>query len=98
MERLNTLAEAAIAALESGDYAAAIRAASSAKILLAVQPAMARTAAGNAQSLGWTNAQAVDGFITECRRQQAQTLAASSGPFQQTKIRYARPDSETAFD
>lgn len=97
VERLNALAESAIASLEAGDYQAAIRSAASAKILLAVQPNLSRSAAGNAQQLGWSNVQTIDGFITECRRQQTQTLAAASGPFQQTKVRYRRPDTESDY-
>jgi len=97
VSRLNTLAETAIAALESGDYAGAITAANSARILLAVSPNLSRSAAGNAQTLGWTNAQAIDGFITECRRAQSQTIAAASGPWQQTKVVYARAGSQDGF-
>lgn len=97
VSRLNTLAATAIAALESGDYAGAIRAATSARILLAVAPNLSRSSAGNAQQMGWSNTQAIDGFIAECRKQQAQTLAAASGPFQQTKVVYARAGSQDAF-
>jgi hypothetical protein len=97
VDQLNTLATAAITAMESGDYAGAIRAANSARILLSVAPNLSRSAAGNAQTMGWGNVTAIDSFIAECRKLQSQEAVQAGGPLLQTKVRYSRAGMEGGF-
>lgn len=93
LERLNALAETAIAALSAGDYDEAINAALSAKLLMAVQPNLARTAAGNAQSMVWANAKDIDFFISHCGKLKTAALGATGGIFQQANINFGRSDA-----
>jgi hypothetical protein len=95
---LNTLAEAAVAALEAGDYATAIRVALSCKPLLAVTPNLSRASEGNSQTMAFTNVEAIDAFIKECRILQTAAACATDGPFTQSLIRYKRPDEETDYE
>lgn len=91
VSRLTALAEAAIAALENGDYATAIRSALAIKPLLAATPDMSRSSAGDSQSMSFRNAEAIDSFVKECRQLQNQAAAQSSGgPFAQSLVRYQR--------
>ena len=64
---LESKRDLAIAALEAGDYADAIKYAMSAKLLLASMPNASRGAGGGSQSLAW-NGSAIDDFITQCRQ------------------------------
>lgn len=80
---------AAIAALESGDYDGAIRAAMAAKLLLATMPNATRATGSGSQSLAW-NATAIDQFIAQCRQLQA-AAAVSAGGIRRTNIRLRRP-------
>jgi hypothetical protein len=89
--QLNAYAATAAAALDALDFDAAILAAMKAKILLAVLPNVQRAAAGNAQQMGWSNVQAIDSFIGQCRQMKAAATFAGGGPLQQSKIVYARP-------
>lgn len=89
---IDTYATAAISALDDEDYAGAIAAANKARILLATSPDLQRSAGGNAQQMGWTNVQAIEAFVADVRRLQSAAKSAASGPFQQTKVRYARTD------
>lgn len=93
VSQLNTHATTAASAVADGNYGAAIVAALQAKILLAVMPNLERSAAGNAQRMGWSNVQAIDSFIRECRQLQTAANVTSGGPLQQSKIVYARPTS-----
>ena len=86
---LQTKRDAAIAAMESGDYASAIQYALSAKMLLATMPNANRSADGGSQGLSW-NAQAIDSFIGECKQLQTASAVSSSG-IRCTKVRYVRP-------
>ena len=90
LARLTALAEAAVAALEAGDYADAIRNAIACKPLLAVTPELMRASAGNSQSLAFRSPDAIDSFVAECRRLQNTADAQTYGPFAQSAIRYAR--------
>lgn len=80
---------AAIAALESGDYAGAIRAAMAAKLILATLPNTSRSSGAGAQSLAW-NAAAIDAFIAQCRELSTSAEVAAGG-IRQTKITLRRP-------
>lgn len=90
LERLQTLADAAVTALESGDYATAIQKALACKPLLAVTPELARASAGNSQSIAFRTTSEIDGFISECRKLQTGAAVQASGPFQQSLVRYQR--------
>ena len=91
LERLTALAEAAVAALELGDYDLAIRKAIACKPLLAVTPEIQRGSAGNSQSMAFRSPDAIDSFVSECRKLATAATAAVSGPFAQSAIRYRRP-------
>lgn len=91
---LNTYRDAAIAALESADYATAIAKALAAKMVLATMENAMRGAGGNQQQYSWDR-DAIDSFIGHCKQLRAEAAHADStsgGPFRQTKITYARPD------
>jgi hypothetical protein len=88
--QIEALYAEAIAALEAGDYRAAIRKAIACKARLATTPDIDRSLAGGGQqSLKWANAVALDSFIAETRKLMAQSIAESVG-LQQSKIRYRR--------
>jgi hypothetical protein len=91
--QLETLYDAAAAALESGDYDAAIAKALGLKLRLAAMPDVERAAI----KVLWANVGALDSFISECRRLKATAIGASGGPFQSTPITYARPNSVDGF-
>lgn len=83
---LATLYTTASAALDSGDYAAAIRAALKAKALIATTPNATR----EQFALSW-NPQGIDSFIATCRELQKEAAhAAKTGPYQVTAVEYAR--------
>ena len=87
---LESLYVAAVAALEAGDYATAIRKALACKMRLATLPDAERSLAGGGrQQLTLANAAALDGFIAQCKQLQSSTVAASRG-VQRTKIEYGR--------
>lgn len=83
---INTYAAAAAAAVLSGDYATAIRYALACKPLLAALADSER----HDQSLKWANTQQIDGFVTECRREQAAASVASDG-LRASRVTYANP-------
>lgn len=83
---LTALYTTAASCLDADDFDGAIRAAMKAKLLLATMPQSAR----DTIQLGWQNAEAADVFISQCQRLQASARAASSGPWQSTKVTYAR--------
>lgn len=90
---LNALYEAAVAALDAGNYTAAISAALKAKMRLATMPDAAR----GGVSMSWNNAVAIDSWIQQVRQLQVvdiqENAAVSGGPFQQIKVNYTRPDA-----
>lgn len=88
---LDALYEAAVAALEAGDYAAAIAKAQAARLRIATAASSARSSAGGSTSFAWPNVAAIDRFIADCYRSQALARSATAGPFQVTKIRTVRP-------
>lgn len=93
LSELQSLYSAARSALESGDFDTAIAKATLAQLLIATTPDVSRALAGGGnQSLGWRNAAAIESFIAQCQRLKATSAAATTGPFQQTKILYQRPD------
>lgn len=95
MAQLDTLYAAAVAALDGGDYDTAITKAMALRVRLATTPNLSRNlSGGGSQSVTWGGAEGLDRFIAECRRAKASAAAARSGPFQQTKITYARPGCE----
>lgn len=94
IEQLNTLYTAAVAFIDSGDYSAAILKLMAIQIRLATTPNLNRaTGGGGSQGIAWNAAQ-IDSLIAQCNRLIASDIAASTGPFQQTKIKYARAEAE----
>lgn len=94
ISELTTLKTAALAALASADYDTAIEKALAAQMLLAVTPNISRNlAGGGSQSITWNPSQ-IDQFVAHCRKLKSASTAAASttGPFQQTKVKYVRPD------
>jgi len=85
---INTHASAASAAVLSGDYAGAIRYALACKPLLAALADSER----DDQSLQWKNAQQIDSFVAECRREASAAAVASDG-IRVTSITRANPTS-----
>jgi hypothetical protein len=90
LARLEALAEAAIAALEAGDYVTAIQRAISIKPLLAVTPELTRGSSGDSQAMAFRSGDAIDAFVRECRQAANRAAAESSGPFAQSLVRYQR--------
>lgn len=87
---LNSLYTAATTALDSGDYAAAIVAATKAQLLLGTTPNLARSLGAGNQSITWNDGAAIDRFIAFCRQQQKVASVASVGPFFRVPITYVR--------
>lgn len=87
---LNSLYATAAAAYDSGDYTAAIAAATKAQLLLGTTPNLARSLGSGNQSIAWNDGVAIDRFIANCRQRQNAAAAASSGVFGQSKVVYAR--------
>lgn len=88
--QFNSLYSTAAAALDSGDYVAAITAATKAQFLLGTTPNLARAIGSGNQSIGWNDGAAIERFIANCRRLQRQASVASAGVFGQSKVTYAR--------
>lgn len=98
ISQLEALYNAAVAALEAGDYATAIQKALACKMRLATTPDVEGQpeGGGSARRLEWANAAALDKFIAECKQLKSQAaLVAGGGPFQQTQVIYDRPDIST---
>lgn len=90
--QLETLYDAAIAAMESGDFSTAILKLMAIKTRLAITPNLEKSVGGNGtSSITWnaTSVTEIDNLISQCRRLQSQ--ASRSGVLQQTKVVYARP-------
>lgn len=93
---IEALYAAAVAALDSGDYAAAIIAATKAKLRLGTTPNLSRSLGGGNMSTTWNDATAVDKFIADCRALQKAAQAASTtsgGVFRQSAVRYQQAGS-----
>ena len=87
---LNTLYTAAVAEIDAGDYAAAVKKLMAIQVRLATTPNLNRaTGGGGSQSITW-NAAEIDSLIAQCNRMTSAATAAASGPFQQSKIKWAR--------
>ena len=93
LARLHALAEAAVSALESGDYGTAIAKALACKPLLAITPELQRSAAGNSQSMAFRTTSDIDGFIQQCRQLESAQAAQSRGVFGLAKTRFGRADN-----
>ena len=89
--QLDALYEAAVAAMDARDFSTAILKLMAIKARLATTPNLSKSLGGGGSSSITWNAAEIDTLITECRKLKSETLAARSGPFQQTKIAYARP-------
>jgi hypothetical protein len=90
---LDTLYAAAVAAIDAGNYTLAIQKLMAIKVRLATTPNITRSlSGGGSQQLSW-NANQIDTLIGQCQTMQATAAATASGPFQQTKVIYARASS-----
>jgi len=88
--QLDTLYEAAVAAMDAADFATAILKLMAIKARLATTPNLNRAVAGGgSEAITW-NAAEIDSLITQCRQLKAASIHATSGPFNQTKVAYAR--------
>jgi hypothetical protein len=97
--QINALYSTFTTAIDAEDYDGAIKAAVKAKFLLAKLPSVTRNlGGGGSQALAWPNAVAIDSAIAECRKLAAAASHATSGPFQQTPITYARPDDADSYE
>jgi len=89
--QLDTLYDAAVAAMDAADYSTAVLKLMTIKARLATTPNLSKSlGGGGSASITW-NATELDTLISQCKQLKAQARAASNGPFQQTKITYARP-------
>lgn len=89
---INAKRDAAITAMEAGDYAAAIRYALAAKMLIATTPNITRSAGGGSQGFTWSPA-AIDQFITECKQQQTNAAVTATGGIRRSNVVYERPET-----
>jgi hypothetical protein len=90
--QMEALYSTAASALDSGDYAAAIVAATKAQLLLPLSPD--RTQSGGSRGgneISWRNDDQIKEFIANCRRLQSTAAVTSGGVFAQSKVTYARP-------
>lgn len=79
------------AALDAGDYAAAILVAMKAKLLLGTTPNLAREIGSGSQSITWNDGTAIKDFIHDCRALERAANVGSAGVFGQSAVTYARP-------
>jgi hypothetical protein len=88
--QLDTLYAAAVTAMDAADFSTAILKLMAIKARLATTPNLNRSVAGGgSESITW-NAAEIDSLITQCRQLKAAASHATSGPFSQTKVTYAR--------
>lgn len=91
--QLETLYQAAVDALDSGDYDTAIRKALALKARLATTANVTRNlAGGGSQGLTWGGAAELNEFIAQCRKLKAESVYGSAG-LQQIPITYKRPSA-----
>lgn len=89
--QLNTLYDAAVAAMDAADFGTAILKLMAIKARLATTPNLSRAiAGGGSEAIAW-NAAEIDSLIAQCRQIQASAIHTLGGPWQQTKVTYARP-------
>lgn len=97
VSQLEALYSEAVAALDAGDYALAVKKALAVKVRLATTPNVLRSLGGGGQQhLVWANQQALDRFIAECKALSAADTVGSAG-LQMMKLKYARPDGGDDF-
>jgi hypothetical protein len=88
--QLDTLYEAAVAAMDAGSFDTAILKLMAIKVRLATTPNLSKSlGGGGASSITW-NAAEIDTLIGQCHQMKALAAHATSGPFRQTKVAYAR--------
>ncbi|TXH54845.1 MAG: hypothetical protein E6Q97_10030 [Desulfurellales bacterium] len=94
-QAINEKVDAAVAAIESGNWSTAITKLMAAKALLA---AKSDTRSGSNFELRWDR-NAIDGLIEDCRKQQssASGVGGSGGALQFQKVRIVR-DPDTSAD
>lgn len=91
--QLDTLYTAAVAAIDSGNFDAAVLKLMAIKARLATTPNLTKSmGGGGSQSITW-NAAEIDSLIAQCRQMKTAAAHAFSGPFQQVPMTYARPES-----
>jgi hypothetical protein len=93
--QVEALYEAAITALDAGDYATAIQKAMAAKLRLGTTPNVSKSVGSGSQALTWNDASAIDRFISDCRRLQSAVAVASGGVFAQSPIHYQRAEESS---
>ena len=92
IDEINTLTAAALAAVDSEDWAEALKQGLKIQARLATTPNISRSLAGGGnQYIAWTQ-KSIDVFVANCMKQRAAAVAASSttGPYQMTQITYKR--------
>ena len=87
--QLDALYTAYVAAEDAEDYSAAIRSLRKMLALLAKTPNVSRSFGGSPQGVTWA-ANDIIKLIAECQKAQVAAAHADSGPFQRSKITYAR--------
>jgi hypothetical protein len=89
LEALNT---AYITAVDAGDWNGALNVLTKIAVRLATTPNISRgMGGGGSQSIAWTS-QSIAEQQAFCRKQMAAAAHATSGPFVQVPVTYARPD------
>src|SRR4051812_11082918 len=89
ISQLEALYSAYAAAIDAGDYDAAIAAALKALARVGTTPDVMR----RNNQMAWRNLSAIQSCIEQCRKLKAIALAEASGGMQQTKVIYSRPCS-----
>ncbi len=89
--QLDTLYEAAVVAMDTGDFDKAILKLMAIKARLATTPNVSRGLGSGSSSITW-NAAEIDSLIGQCKQMQASVSAAAAGPFLQTKVVYQRAE------
>lgn len=97
ISELNTIYDAAIAALDAGDYQAAKIGFMKLAARRAAMPDTERSlGSGGRQSIRWRDVD-LTSLIAQCDRMLAAAAHATSGPFVMVPVRYARPDSSGEY-
>ena len=83
--QLETLYDAAVAAMDVGDFFTAILKLMAIKTRLAITPNLARSiGSGGTSSVTWNTVE-IDGLIKQCRQLQIQAASPTSGPSSRPK-------------
>ena len=88
---LQALYAAATAALDTGNYTAAIAAAVKAQMLLGTTPNLTRSLGSGSQAISWNDGASIERFIQNCQRLAKAAAVKSGGPFRSSRIVYANP-------